>query len=409
MDAYLDHAATGPMRPEAIEAMLPFLGDRFANPSGAHRLARDARRAIDEARDELAELVGASPGEIVFTSGGTESDNLAVFGAGRAASGPVVTAGPADDVARFGRAVCSAIEHHAVLDAIAELDGATIAVDEFGRLDLGALSALLIEEAHRFAEGEGRGVRLVSVMAVNNEVGTFQPLDDVARIMKRHAPGAVLHTDAVQAFCWTDVAVSCRSADLLSMSAHKFGGPKGVGLLVAREGVALAARQVGGGQERGRRSGTQNVAGIVAMAVAARLTAAHRDAEIRRLGVLRDRLLEGLLQLVPDAVETAAASLAGVPDRTGRAAGIAHICIPGVESEALLFLLERGEVYASAASSCSSGAMEESHVLAAIGVDPVTAKGSLRLSLGWSSTDSDVDQALVVIPPAVERLRTFGI
>jgi cysteine desulfurase len=409
MDAYLDHAATGPMRPEAIEAMLPFLGDRFANPSGAHRLARDARRAIDEARDELAELVGASPGEIVFTSGGTESDNLAVFGAGRAAAGPAVTAGPADDVARFGRAVCSAIEHHAVLDAITELDGATVPVDEFGRLDLSALSALLIDEAHRLAEGDGRGVRLVSVMAVNNEVGTFQPLDDVARIMKRHAPGAVLHTDAVQAFCWTDVAESCKSADLLSMSAHKFGGPKGVGLLVAREGVTINARQVGGGQERGRRSGTQNVAGIVAMAVAARLTAAHRDEEIARLGALRDRLLDGLLQLVPDAIETAAVSPAGVPDRTDRAAGIAHICFPQVESEALLFLLERGEIYASAASSCASGAMEESHVLAAIGVDPSTAKGSLRLSLGWSSTESDVDQALAVIPPAVERLRTFGI
>ena len=409
MDAYLDHAATGPMRPEAIEAMLPFLGDRFANPSGAHRLARDARRAIDEARDEIAELVGASPGEIVFTSGGTESDNLAVFGAGRAAAGPAVTAGPADDVARFGRAVCSAIEHHAVLDAITELDGATVPVDEFGRLDLSALSALLIDEAHRLAEGDGRGVRLVSVMAVNNEVGTFQPLDDVARIMKRHAPGAVLHTDAVQAFCWTDVAESCKSADLLSMSAHKFGGPKGVGLLVAREGVTINARQVGGGQERGRRSGTQNVAGIVAMAVAARLTAAHRDEEIARLGALRDRLLDGLLQLVPDAIETAAVSPAGVPDRTDRAAGIAHICFPQVESEALLFLLERGEIYASAASSCASGAMEESHVLAAIGVDPSTAKGSLRLSLGWSSTESDVDQALAVIPPAVERLRTFGI
>jgi cysteine desulfurase len=409
MDAYLDHAATGPMRPEAIEAMLPFLGDRFANPSGAHRLARDARRAIDEARDELAELVGASPGEIIFTSGGTESDNLAVFGAGRAAAGPAVTAGPADDVARFGRAVCSAIEHHAVLDAITELDGATVPVDEFGRLDLSALSALLIEEAHRLAEGDGRGVRLVSVMAVNNEVGTFQPLDDVARIMKRHAPGAVLHTDAVQAFCWTEVAESCKSADLVSMSAHKFGGPKGVGLLVAREGVTINARQVGGGQEHSRRSGTQNVAGIVAMAVAARLTAAHRDEEIARLGALRDRLLDGLLQLVPDAIETAAVSPAGVPDRTDRAAGIAHICFPQVESEALLFLLERGEIYASAASSCASGAMEESHVLAAIGVDPSTAKGSLRLSLGWSSTESDVDQALAVIPSAVERLRTFGI
>ena len=397
------------MRPEAIEAMLPFLGDRFANPSGAHRLARDARRAIDESRDELAELVGSAPGEIVFTSGGTEADNLAVFGAGRAAAGPVVTAGPADDVARHGRVLCSAIEHHAVLDVVDQLGGATIPVDGFGRLDLGALSAMLVDEAEQRANDAGPGVRVVSVMAVNNEIGTLQPLDDVARIMARHAPGAVLHTDAVQAFCWTDVATSCGGADLLSMSAHKFGGPKGVGLLVAREGVALSARQVGGGQERGRRSGTQNVAGIVAMAVAARLTASHRDAEIARLGALRDRLLDGLLELVPDAIETASVDSGGISDRSGRVAGIAHLCIPGVESEALLFLLERGEVFASAASSCSSGAMEESHVLAAIGIDPSTAKGSLRLSLGWSSSDSDVDQALAVIPPAVERLRKFGI
>jgi cysteine desulfurase len=376
MTAYLDHAATGPMRPEAVEAMLPFLTERFANPSGAHRLARDARRAIDEARDELAALVGAEPGEIVFTSGGTESDNLAVFGLGTGE----------------GAAVCSAIEHHAVLDPVLSLGGRFTVVDSAGHIDPGDLELVL-------AEGP---VRVVSLMAVNNETGVIQDLDTLSEVVRRVAPDSVLHSDAVQAFCWTDVARTCSVVDSFSLSAHKFGGPKGVGALVVRDGVALTARQLGGGQERERRSGTQNVAGIVAMSIAARLTAADREREIERLGALRDRLLDGLLLSIPDAIETAG------PDRSRRAAGIAHLCIPGVESEALLFLLERGEVSASAASSCASGAVQASHVLEAMGIDSETARGSLRLSLGWSTTEGEIDEALTVIPAAVERLRQFG-
>ncbi|CAB4322749.1 unannotated protein [freshwater metagenome] len=227
--------------------------------------------------------------------------------------------------------------------------------------------------------------------------------------MRRHAPDALLHTDAVQAFCWTDIAHITRNADLVSVSAHKFGGPKGVGALVARSSATVHAVQLGGGQERERRSGTQNVAGIVAMTVAARLAAAERDASIERLGALRDRLLDGLLASVPDIVETAAVYVDGVSDRTQRAAGIAHVCIAGVESEALLFLLERAEVFASAASSCASGAMEPSHVLAATGLDPELAKGSLRLSLGWSTTAAEIDHALTVIPGAVAQLRRFNV
>ena len=389
------------MRPEAIDAMLPFLDVRFANPSGAHRMARDARRAVDDARDELAALLGAEPGEVVFTSGGTESDNLAVFGAGRAGA-PGLTA-------THGTVVCSAVEHHAVLDPVVALGGRTVGVDATGRLDLDDLVAVLEAEAARADAGESAGVRLVSLMAANNEVGTVQPLDEAAEIVRRLAPNAVLHTDAVQAFCWTDVDRLTSVADLVTVSAHKFGGPKGVGVLVVRDGVALAARQLGGGQERGHRSGTQNVPGIAAAAVAARLTAEGRAAEIERTAKLRDRLLDGLLASVPGLVETGAVPGPGGPDRRGRVAGTAHVCIEGVESEALLFLLERSEVYASAASSCSSGAMEASHVLAAMGVPADLRNGSLRLSLGWSTTDAEVDHALAVIPPAVEHLRSGGL
>jgi cysteine desulfurase len=218
------------------------------------------------------------------------------------------------------------------------------------------------------------------------------------------APGAYLHTDAVQALTWLDVAALAAPADLVSVSAHKFGGPKGVGVLVVRDGVDLAARHLGGGQERERRGGTPNVAGIVAMAAAASSAVAERPATVQRVGRLRDRLVGGLLDSVPDLVETGVTA----DRRAARIAGTGHVCISGVESEALLFLLEQHEVYASAASSCSSGAMEPSHVLAAMGVPRRLAFGSLRLSLGWPSTDTDVDLALAVIPPAIERLRQFA-
>jgi len=377
MTSYLDHAATGPMRPEAIEAMLPFLSERFANPSGAHRFARDARRAVDDAREEFAALVGAEPGDIIFTSGGTESDNLAIFGLGSVDGVPV----------------CSAVEHHAVLDPVEALGGRVVGVDRNGAIDPAELRQVLHEGP----------VRVVSLMVVNNETGVIADLAALAKVVRTSAPDAVFHSDAVQAFCWTDIAEACAVVDSFSLSAHKFGGPKGVGALVVRPGVALTARQLGGGQERERRSGTQNVPGIVAMVTAARLAAEDRDADIDRVGKLRDQLLDGLLAALPGSVETAGA------DRSQRAAGIAHLCIPGVESEALLFLLERGEVSASAASSCASGALQSSHVLGAMGVESELARGSLRLSLGWSSTQADVDEALSVIPPAVERLRQFGI
>ena len=372
--AYLDYAASTPMRPEAVEAQEPYLRGEFANPSGGHAAARRARRAVDEAREIVAECLGASPGEVVFTSGGTEADNLAITGV-HARTGGLVA--------------CSAIEHHAVLHPCEALDGRLAPVDADGVVDLAALEELLDPE-----------VRVVSVMLANNEVGTIQPLAEVAELVKAKAPEAFLHTDAVQAVPWLDVAALARPAELLSISAHKFGGPKGVGALVAREGVPLAPLLLGGGQERDRRSGTHNVAGVVAMAAALRATADGRADTVERVGALRDRLADGLLAAIPGSHET------GRRDR--KVAGTCHVCVDDVEGESMLMLLDQAGVWASAGSSCASGAMEPSHVLMAMGVPKERALAALRLTLGSASTDEDVDLALEVIPAAVERLRSFS-
>jgi len=253
----------------------------------------------------------------------------------------------------------------------------------------------------------GERVSLVSVMLVNNEVGTIQPLDRIAKLVRAHAPDAVIHTDAVQGVPWLDVAERTAAADLVSISAHKFGGPKGAGALVVREGVAnrLAARLLGGGQERERRSGTPAVANIVGMAAALRVNAGQRDDTARRRGGLRDRLADELAAAVPDVTETGVPTASGRPVRDHKVAGACPLCIEGVDSEALLYLLDKAEVYASAGSSCASGAMEASHVLSAMGVPLRMARGSLRLTLGVTTTDDDVDAALAAIPPAVARLR----
>ncbi len=358
--------------------MLPWLGERVGNPSGAHRLARDARRVIDDARDVFAEATGFEPGDIVFTAGGTEADDLAIDG--------VIDA-------RGGVPVCPASEHHAVLHTVESRSGRIVGVDAAGQVDRDQLVSLLDDE-----------VSLVSVMAVNNETGVIADVQGVLEIVRTHAPNARFHTDAVQALSWLDLPTVAAGVDLLSLSAHKFGGPQGVGVLAVRPDVAIRSQLLGGGQERGRRSGTQNVAGIVGAAAAAAVTVRDRAASVARIGALRDRLADGLLARIEGAVETAV--VAG--DRSGKVAGNCHVCLPGVEAEALLVLLEDRGVYASAASSCSSGAQEPSHVLAAMGIDRTVAEGSLRLSLGWSSTDADVDLAVDAVPAAVERLRLFA-
>jgi cysteine desulfurase len=369
---YLDHAATSPMRASAVEAMLPFFGERFANPSGSHRFARDARRAVDEARDRVAATLGVSPGEVVFTGCGTESDNTAVVGVLAAAGG--------------GVAVCAASEHHAVLHPVEHRGGVVVGVDAHGRVDLDELAASLSPE-----------VRVVSVMAVNNEVGSITDLATVSALVRERAPHAVLHTDAVQAACWLDLREISPLVDMMSLSAHKFGGPKGVGVLTVRPGVAFEPLIAGGGQERERRSGTHNVAGIVATAEALDATDRERPHEQQRLGMLRDRLVDTLLAELDDVIET-------VP-RQYKVAGSAHVCIAGVESEALLYLLDEAEVCASAASACASGAMEPSHVLEAMGVERRWSTGALRMSLGHTTTAADVDRAIDVVVSSVRRLR----
>lgn len=372
---YLDHGATTPMRPEAIEAMMPYLATTYGNPSGGHRMAREARRAIDDAREIIAAAIGAKPGEIVFTGGGTEADNLAIFGV---------------QEAHGGDPVCTSFEHHAVLEPVEELGGRIVRVDRRGIVDLDHLAEVI-----------DPNVSVVSVMAANNEVGTVQPLDQVAAIVKERAPRAVLHTDAVQGFAWLDLPTVAREADLISISGHKFGGPKGVGALAIRDGVALRPRAVGGGQERERRGGTQNVAGIVALAAAAEITVRDRETTNERVGALRDRLVSGIRSALPDVMETGVTD----DDRSHKIPGSCHLCFRGVESEALLFLLEQHDLMASAASSCASGALQVSHVLTAMAVDDEFGAGSIRLSLGWSSTSDDVDRALAIIPEAVQRLR----
>jgi cysteine desulfurase len=372
---YLDHAATTPMREEAVEAMLPFLRDRFANPSGSHRASRDARRALDEARDVVADCLGVKPGEIVFTGCGTEADNAAISGVLRK---------------RGGVAVCPATEHHAVLHVVEHSGGRVVGVDAVGRIDLDELESVLV------AATPEAPISVVSVMAVNNEAGTIQPLDEVARLVRRHAPGALLHTDAVQAACWMSLPSLSAITDLMALSAHKFGGPKGVGVLWVRDGVSFEPILQGGGQERDRRSGTHNLAGIAAMAAALAITVRDRDAENLRIAALRDRLVDGLLATCPGSIETVA--------RECKIPGSAHMCFTGCESESLLFLLDQAGICASAASACASGAMEPSHVLAAMGLPRTQTMGAVRFSLGFASSDADVDHVLGVVPGIIERL-----
>jgi cysteine desulfurase len=380
---YLDHAASTPVHPAAVAAMMEALATTYANPSGSHRLAREANRKLDEARATLADIFGLAPGNIVFTSGGTEADSLAINGALRRSA----------PNGRRSVAVCSAIEHHAVLEPVEESGGWTVAVDQDGVLDLVDLRRVLQDLAQRDID-----VAVVSVMAANNETGVVQPVTEAAAIVRELAPGALVHTDAVQFAAWHDTAEIAESVDLMSVSGHKFGGPKGAGFLSVRTGVDLPSIQLGGGQERGRRGGTQNVAGIVGLAAAAAAMDSDRAFFLPGVWGLRDRLAQEILRGVPDAHQTGEA--------VERLPNIAHFCLPGIESEPLLFLMEKDDVMASAAASCSSGAQQASHVLAAMGVP--ASSGALRLSLGPRSTPDDVDAVVASVIHACERIRSHG-
>ena len=358
------------MHAAARDAMVAWMDESFANPSGSHRLARDSRKTVDEARDIVAEIIGCRPGEIVFTSGGTEGANAAVLGAVRK---------------HGGRAVCSAAEHHAVLHCVEHSGGIVVGTNVDGTIDTDELTAVLR------ANGD---VTVVSVMAVNNEVGSVTDMEKVSRTVRKFAPNAILHTDAVQAASWIDLRTLWPLVDVLTLSAHKFGGPKGCGVMVMREGTVLEPLILGGGQERDRRSGTHNVAGIVGTAVALAVTNAERADQYARLTVLRDRLTRTITSAVPCASVTVDSA---VP-------GIAHVCFEGLESESLLFLLDEQGVCVSAASACASGAMELSHVLEAMGVPRSRMMGSVRFSLGHDTTDADIDRAAEAAVAAARRL-----
>ena len=376
---YLDHAASTPLRPEAQAVWLEASARFHANPTGSHRAARAARRALDDARDDVAAALDRPSSEVVFTSGGSEADNMAIRG----------VLGE-----RGGTAVCSAGEHHAVLDPVERAGGVTVGLEADGTVSPDRLADVLRAEA---------SVSVVSIMTVNNETGVINDIPALVEVTRDCAPDAVFHTDAVQAMSWLDLRTHVASADLVSITGHKLGGPVGVGALLMRDGVVLDPLISGGGQERGRRAGTPDVAGAAAFASAITATDAERPEAGRRLGALRDRLVAGLRSQLGDRLMATVLD-GGAPV----AAGIAHVIVRNVEAEALLFLLDAAGLQASAASSCSSGAQDPSHVLAAMGIDRMVAQGSLRLSLGHTSTEADVDAALAIIPPAVERLTACG-
>ena len=361
----------------------------LGNPTGSHPPAQRARRLLEEARDEVAAFLGRHPGDVVFTSGGTESANLAVLG-------------PAEATRRErGEAVilCSAVEHPAVRESARAaakngIDVRELPVDSRGIVEPDALARALSSR-----------ITVVAVMTANNETGVIQPLSDIVEAVRRRAPHAYVFTDAVQAAPYLDLAEATAGADLVSVSAHKIGGPVGVGALAVHGRVVLEPRQYGGGQERERRSGTQDVAGAVGLATALRLVSAERAAAAPRVAGLRDRLADGLLAAVEGAHRTVAPQAAGGADVLP---GHLHLCVPGVEREELLVALGEEGVCVSGGSSCASGALQPSHVLAAMGVAPDLAAGALRFTLGYGTTDADVDRALQVVPGVVAALRRGG-
>jgi len=378
---YLDHAATTPVREEVFEAMKPFYGPRFGNPSSTHRWGREARAALDEARERVGRCLGARPDEICFTSGGTEADNLAILGAWRA-------------LKAMGRkaVVTTPIEHKAILGAVhqAAQEGAEerlLSMTPEGTVDIASFDKLVDDD-----------VAVCSMMWVNNEIGTIQPVPELAAKAKSH--GALFHTDAVQAFGKIPIDAQTQQFDFLTISGHKFGAPKGIGALFIRRGVHLEPLMHGGTQDRGRRPGTENVAAAVGLARAAELTVEECEAHCARLGRLRDRLEAGILAKVPDAVIHGR----GAP----RAPHVTNISVPGTDSESLLMALDLRGIAASGGSACQSGSIEPSHVLRALGVRPDIASAAVRMSLGSLTTDASIDRVIEVFPALVAKARQLA-
>jgi cysteine desulfurase len=387
---YLDHAATTPMVPEAVEAMAALLGS-VGNPSSLHGSGRTARRHVEEARETIAAALGARPSEVLFTGGGTESDNLAVKG--------LYWQRRSEDPARR-RILASAVEHHAVMDAVlwlAEHEGAAVEwlpVDSTGRVHPDALEAALAADPS--------ATSLVTVMWANNEVGTVQPVAELAAVAAAY--GVPFHSDAVQAVGQLPVDFAASGLGAMTVTGHKIGGPLGVGVLVLDRAQDLVPVLHGGGQERDVRSGTLDTPAIVGLATAAELAVKRRVEHAEALAELRDDLVHRVLQVVPDAV------IGGDPDLSPahRLPGNAHFSFPGCEGDALLLLLDAQGIECSTGSACSAGVPQPSHVLIAMGVPEGLARGSLRFSLGHTSTAADVDAVVAAIGPVVERARRAG-
>ncbi|MCV7383968.1 cysteine desulfurase family protein [Mycolicibacter longobardus] len=379
---YLDHAATTPMHPQAIEAMAAVLGT-VGNASSLHAAGRAARRRMEESRESIAAHLGARPSEVVFTSGGTDGDNLAVKG---------IYWARRDADPRRNRIITTEVEHHAVLDSVgwlAEHEGAEITWLPTGAD--GSVSPAALREALQDSDD----VALVSVMWANNEVGTVLPIHELASVAAEF--GVPMHSDAVQAIGQLPVDFGASGLSALSLTAHKFGGPCGTGALLVRRDVTCVPLTHGGGQERDIRSGTPDVAGVVGMAAALQVAVGSLEATAGRVAALRDRLIDGVLSSIDDTRVNGS--------RTDRLPGNAHFTFAGCEGDSLLMLLDANGIECSTGSACTAGVPQPSHVLTAMGADPVAARGSLRLSLGHNSVDDDVDAALAVLPGAVDRAR----
>lgn len=383
---YLDHAATTPPDPRVIEAMMPMLTTYWGNPSSIYLEGQEARRALDSARKVCADLLGATPKEILFTSGGSESDNAAIRGAAFAQR----------ERGRGNHIITSAIEHHAVLHTVEQMEregfrATYLPVDSAGLVDLAALEAAV-----------GPETTVVSVMAANNEVGTIEPIAEISRIAKAKNPQVLVHTDAVQAAGAIDITPAKLGVDLLSIAGHKLYGPKGVGLLYIKNRTPWQPMILGGSQEKERRAGTENVAGIVGLATAMKL--AWDDFEVRNAHsrALRDRLLYGLPERIPDTVIT------GPSDPAARLSNNFSCCFRNVEGESVLLALDMADIAASSGSACTTGALEPSHVLTAMGIDSELAHASLRLTVGAATTVEDIDHVLETLPAIVARLRSLA-
>ncbi|MCQ1536334.1 cysteine desulfurase NifS [Methanosarcina sp. KYL-1] len=378
---YMDHAATTFTKPEVAEAMMPFLKEHFGNPSSLYSIGREAKEAVESAREQLAKALGAKPEEVYFTSGGTESDNWAVKGTALARQ------------ERGNHIITTPIEHHAVLYPCEYLETkgfevTYLLVDRYGLVDPADVEAAIREDT-----------TLISVMYANNEIGTLEPVPEIGKIAKEH--GVPFHTDAVQVIgkIPLDMQGKHKDIDMLSLSSHKFYGPKGVGALYIREGTEIDNYMHGGGQERGRRAGTENVAGIVGMGKAIELATANIEAHNEKIRKMRDRLKDGVLE-IPHC------RLNGHPEK--RLPGNLNFSFEYIEGESLLLMLDQLGVCCSTGSACSSGSSEPSHVLRAIGLPPKIAQGSLRLTLGDADSEEDVDYVLEVLPGIVEKLRAMS-